>query len=127
LSSVEEHLAVAYACDTEGREQDAIVHYDAAWKLGVPAAERRSFLVGYGSTLRNVGRLEESCALLSCAVAEDPGYAPFKVFLALALHSSGEHERAMATMLAAILDVSNGGTLDGFSRAIGEYQRELAG
>ena len=124
-TDVEARMAAAYACDRVGREAEAVVHYDAAWALGVPADKRRGFLVGYGSTLRNVGRLDESVAILGEAVAADPDYTPFKVFLGLALHSYGHHAAATATLLAAILDLHGGARLDGFERAIGEYQQEL--
>jgi tetratricopeptide (TPR) repeat protein len=124
-SDVEARIAAAFACDRVGREREAALHYDAAWALGVPADRRRRFLVGYGSTLRNVGRLEESVAILGEAVAADPDYAPFKVFLALALHSSAQHAAAVATLLGALLDLDGGGSLDGLERAVGEYQKEL--
>ena len=118
-------IAAAYACDRVGREEDAIRHYDAAWRLGVPEDQRRRFAVGYGSTLRNVGRLEESVAILGEAIAEDPGYPPFKAFLALALHAAGERSAAIAAMLDALLDVAGGASLDGYERALADYQREL--
>lgn len=118
-------MAAACALDREGREAEAIAHYDAAWALGVPPAARRQFLVGYGSTLRNVGRLEESVAILGDAVAADPDYAPFKVFLGLALHSSGQHDAAAAALLEAVLDLHAGARLDGYERAIAEYQKEM--
>ena len=121
---VEARMAAAFALDREGREAEALVHYEAAWRLGVPAARRRGFLVGYGSTLRNVGRLEDAVALLGEAIAEDPDYPALKVFLGLALHSSGEHDAAAATLLEALLDVAGGAPLD-FQRAIGEYGRAL--
>ncbi len=124
-SDVAARMAAAYACDRAGREVEAVIHYDAAWALGVPADARRRFLVGYGSTLRNVGRLDESVAVLGEGVAADPDYAPYKVFLGLALHSSGQHAAATATLLAAALDLDGGARLDGFERAIAEYQKEL--
>src|SRR5262245_65876280 len=124
-SDVDARIAAAYACDRDGREREAVGHYDAAHALGVPADSRRRFLVGYGSTLRNVGRLEESVAILGEALAADPDYAPFKIFLGLALHSSGHHAAAVATLLDALLDLDGGGSLDGFERAVGEYQKEL--
>ncbi len=122
---VEARIAAAYGLDRAGREQEAIVHYDAAWRLGVPDDRRRRFLVGYGSTLRNIGRLEESVAILGDASNADPRYPPFKAFLALALHSSGERAAALATMLDALLDVDDGCSLDGYDKALIEYQREL--
>jgi tetratricopeptide (TPR) repeat protein len=124
----DEVLAVieqAYALDREGHEHEAVRHYDRAWALGVPEPMRRRFVVGYGSTLRNVGRLEEAVALLGGAIADDPGYPAYQVFLGLALHSSGEHAAAAAALLEAILEVAAGADLDGYQRAIAEYQREL--
>ena len=122
---VEARIAAAYGLDRVGREQEAIAHYDAAFRLGVPLERRRRFLVGYGSTLRNVGRVEESVAVLGDASNADPRYPAFKAFLALALFSSGERAAALATMLDALLDVEDGCSLDGYERALVEYQREL--
>jgi len=118
-------VAAAYACDRAEREAEAVAHYDAAWALGVPIELRRRFLVGYGSTLRQVGRLEESVAVLGDACGADPGYPAYKVFLALALFSSGERTASVATLLDAVLDVAGGSSLDGYERAIAEYQRQL--
>jgi len=125
--TVEEHIAAAYAHDRAGREHDAIRHYDAAHQLGVPAAERRRFTVGYGSTLRNVGRFDDAIAILGQAVADDPEYPAFAAFLALALHSAGHPREALATMLGCALDVARPGALDGYERALTEYHRELLG
>lgn len=122
---VEARIAAAFALDRAGREREAIAHYDAAWRLGVPDERRRRFVVGYGSTLRNVSRLEESVAILGEASGEDPRYPAFKAFLALALFSSGEREAALATMLDALLDVEDSCSLDGYEAALVEYQREL--
>jgi hypothetical protein len=122
VSSFAEEMARAYALDREGREREAIVHYERAWAIGVPEAERRRFLVGFGSTLRNVGRADEAVAVLTDAVAKDPDYPPFRAFLALALLSAGHAKAALATMLGVALDV---GSFDGFERALHEYHHEL--
>ena len=120
-------IAAAYACDREGAEHDAIRYYDRAWRLGVPAAERRHFVVGYGSTLRNVGRADEAVAILGEEAAADPEYPAIRAFLALALMSAGHPREAMATMLGVTLDVAPGGALDGYERALGAYYQELLG
>src|SRR6185503_16860173 len=77
-------LDAAYAHDRAGDERGAIKFYDAAYRAGVPDGERRKFLVGYGSTLRNVGRADDAVAILAQAVADDPAYPAFAAFLALA-------------------------------------------
>src|SRR5689334_16091950 len=113
MSEVDDEIAAAYACDREGRELDAIVHYERAFALGVPDAERRGFLVGFGSTLRNVGRADDAVAVLTDALQKDPGYAPFQAFLALALLSAGHPKAAVAAMLGVVLDLAPPGALDG--------------
>ena len=118
-------LASAYELDRAGDERAAIKLYDAAYRLGVPAEQRRKFLVGYGSTLRNVGRAEEAVAILAQAVADDPGYPAFTAFLALALADAGHPKAALATMLGCALDAAQPGAFDGYERALGEYHREL--
>jgi hypothetical protein len=122
--NAKDHMAAAYALDKAGDERGAVKHYDAAWALGVPADEEKQFLVGYGSTLRNVGRAEEAVAILAAAVEKHPDYPALAAFLALALIDAGFPRPALATMLGVVLDV-HAGRLDGYDRALGEYQREL--
>jgi tetratricopeptide (TPR) repeat protein len=115
----------AYALDRAGDERGAIVHYDRAFRLGVPDAERKRFLVGYGSTLRNVGRVDEAVAVLAEAVRSYPDYPALQAFLALALSAAGQPHAALATMLGVVLDLSHAGQLDGYDRALAEYHDEL--
>lgn len=123
--SFDELFAEACARDRAGDEHGAIKYYDAAFRLGVPAEHRRRFLVGYGSTLRNVGRVEEAVAILGQAVADDPEYPAFAAFLALALADAGHPRAALATMLGCALEAARPGAFDGYERALGEYHREL--
>ncbi len=125
--SVEDEIAQAFAHDREGREREAIKHYDRAYELGVPAELRRRFLVGYGSTLRKVGRAEEAIVLLAEAAAADPGYPAYGAFLALALMSGGHPRAALAAMLGCALDTVPPGLWDGYDRALAQYQQELLG
>ena len=115
----------AGAHDRIGREHDAIRHYDEVYRLGVPPDIRRRFLVGYGSTLRNVGRTDDAVAILGEAVRDDPDYPAFAAFLALALLSAGEPRAALAAMLGCALDAAKPGAFDGYERALAEYHREL--
>lgn len=122
---IHELLAAAYRNDAEGDERTAIRYYDAAYRAGVPASERRKFFVGYGSTLRNVGRAEEAVVILGQAIADDPDFPAFTAFLALALADAGHPKAALAAMLGCVLDVARPGVFGGYERALGEYHREL--
>ena len=118
-------LAAAYAHDRAGDERTAIRYYDEAYRRGVPASERRRFTVGYGSTLRNVGRADEAVAVLAQAAADDPAYPALAAFLALALADAGHAKAALATMLGCALDAARPGAFDGYERALTAYQARL--
>lgn len=118
-------LAAAYAADRDGREREALGHYEAALALGVPGDEQRRFTIGYGSTLRNVGRADDAVAVLARALAADPEYPAFAAFLALALADAGHPRAALAAMLGGALDAARAGAFDGYERALADYQREL--
>lgn len=121
-TEVTAQLEAAYACDRYGEETDAIGYYDAAARLDIPSDQRKQFLVGYGSTLRNVGRVAEAIAHLQAATVELPDSAALAAFLALALHAAGRHDEAMVAALDAVLR----GPLDGYERALRFYRDELA-
>ena len=123
--TVDELIAEAYRLDREGDERAAIRYYDEAYRLGVPADKRRRFLVGYGSTLRNVKRVDDAVGILAQAIADDPEYPAYAPFLALALMDAGHAKAALATMLGCLLDAAKPGVLDGYERALGEYHQEL--
>ena len=99
--------------------------YEQALALGVPEDEQRRFTIGYGSTLRNVGRADDAVGVLAQAVQDDPGYPAFAAFLALALADAGHPRMAIATMLGCALDAARPGAFDGFERALGEYHEQL--
>ena len=59
----EYELGSAY--DSIDRESEAAAHYRRAFAAGLPEDRRRSATIQYASTLRNLGRAEESAALLT--------------------------------------------------------------
>jgi tetratricopeptide (TPR) repeat protein len=122
---VNAQVEAAYGLDHAGLEREAIRHYEVANEIGIPESERRRFTVGFGSTLRNVGRADDAVAILARAVADDPDYAPFGAFLALALFSAGHPKPALAAMLGAALDAARPDAFDGYERALTEYHRAL--
>lgn len=121
---VHAQAAAAYACDRLGREVEALRYYQRAFELGGPADDRAGFLLGFGSTLRNVGRVDDAVAVLAEAVLAHPDHAALRAFLALALGSAGHHALALATMLDAGLATSPSAFAP-YRRALGEYQRAL--
>ena len=63
---------VGGAYDTAGQEETAAGYYERAMAAGLDGDALRRCLLQYGSTLRNLGRLDESLAVLERARAEFP-------------------------------------------------------
>ncbi|HVH45474.1 MAG TPA: tetratricopeptide repeat protein [Labilithrix sp.] len=117
---VSAQIAAAYACDRAGDEARAIAYYDSAWRLGVPSLERADFIIGYGSTLRNVGRTDEALRVLADLLRDEPDNHAARCFYGLALHSAGRDAVALAELLEVVL------SLQGASQHITSYRRALA-
>jgi Tfp pilus assembly protein PilF len=112
--------AAAFACDRDGFEAEAAVFYDAAYELGARDAE---LLIGYGSTLKNVGRLDESLAILGTAETEPSVARAARAFRALTLHRAGRSDAAVAVLVRLVAE------LDGprYRGALESYAAELEG
>lgn len=123
---VSAQITAAYAHDRAGREGAAIEFYDAAWRLGVPKEDQQQFIVGYGSTLRNVGRVDESLRLLRTFLRQQPHDHALQCFYALSLHSAGKHALALAEMLDVAISLHRASPrLARYKRALQEYRDEL--
>ncbi|MDQ0893745.1 tetratricopeptide repeat protein [Agromyces ramosus] len=90
--------------DTAGEEQTALGYYEAAMAAGLSGDPLRRCLLQYGSTLRLLGRLEESLAALDRARAEYPDSASVRAFHALGLHAAGRSDAAVGELLALVAD-----------------------
>jgi len=106
--------------DSMGFEAEACAEYERALTLGLDAARHAQLVVQYGSTLRNLGRLNEAIAVLEAAPAhESTGSAP-RLVLALALHSAGRKDEALRVALEAQID-----TLPRYQRSMRNYAAAL--
>lgn len=106
--------------DASGYESEAVAAYERALALGLDEARHAQLAVQYGSTLRNLGRLDEAISVLSAApVHETTGSAP-RVVLALALHSAGRKDEALRVAIEAQLE-----TLPKYQRSMRYYAAEL--
>jgi len=113
-------LEVAGAYDTAGREDEAAVRYERALELGLAGDDLRRCLCQYGSTLRWLGRLDESVAVLERARTEFPDSDAVRVFLALTLAEAGRSDAATAQLLTVITDHAD-------ATDLGRYAVGLAG
>jgi tetratricopeptide (TPR) repeat protein len=93
---------VAGAYDSAGEEAKAKGLYERALELGVEGEPRRRCLCQYGSTLRWLGELHASLAVLERARAEFPESESVRVFQALTLNELGRADEAVGLLLGII-------------------------
>jgi tetratricopeptide (TPR) repeat protein len=105
--------------DSAGREEQAIPLYEQALAAGLAGELRARCLLQLGSSLRNVGRVDDAVALLQDARREFPEFRPLRAFLALALHSAGRDREALRELLETIADEGN------YERSLRGYAAEL--
>jgi Flp pilus assembly protein TadD len=95
---------VGGAYDTAGDEETAAGYYESALAAGLAGDALRKCLLQYGSTLRLLGRLEESVAVLDRALTGWPESASVRAFHALGLHAAGRSDGAVGELLALVAD-----------------------
>lgn len=99
--------------DSMGCEAEAGAEYERALELGLDEDRHARLAVQYGSTLRNLGRLDEAIAVLSAAPTHaSTGSAP-RIVLALALHSAGRKDEALRVAIESQIE------------ALPRYQRSM--
>ena len=121
----EDALRLAFVADTAGREDEALAHYRRAFELGVPEDELAAASLGYGSTLRNVGSVDESVGVLSAAAERFPEHRALRVFLAYSLWSAGRRADAMRSLVAALYIGEAAPELERYRRSLTRYANEL--
>lgn len=90
--------------DSTGHSDLAIPLYQSALKQGLTGIRRRRACIQLASSLRNLGRSEESVELLSAELDATPDElnAAVSGFLALALADLGREREALAISLTAL-------------------------
>lgn len=106
--------------DSMGFEREAGAEYEHALELGLDQSRHAQLAVQYGSTLRNLGRLDDAIAVLRAAPThESTGSAP-RIVLALALHSAGLKDEALQVAIEAQIE-----TLPRYQRSMRNYAAAL--
>jgi tetratricopeptide (TPR) repeat protein len=103
-----EHPVITYelagAYDTAGDEGKAKGLYERALELGLDGEPRRRCLCQYGSTLRWLGELDASLAVLERARTEFPESESVRVFQALTLNEIGRADEAVGLLLGIVAE-----------------------
>ena len=108
LTRYPDHPVVTYevagAYDSAGDEAKAKPLYERALRLGLAGEILRRCLCQYGSTLRWLGELDASLAVLDRAAAQFPGSESVRVFQALTLHELGRSDEAVGLLLGIVAE-----------------------
>lgn len=119
---------VGGAYDTDGQEAVAAGYYQRALDAGLEGKWLRQCYLQYGSTLRNLGRFDESLALLERGLVEFPNSESLTVFRALTLQAMGDSAPALGSLLVLIADRLQTEEITRYEAAIrgnGEYLESL--
>ncbi|KQQ01570.1 MULTISPECIES: tetratricopeptide repeat protein [unclassified Rathayibacter] len=114
------HFELGGALDSAGHEAEAALEYERALAAGLDGERLARLIIQYASTLRTLGRAEESVALLTAASPHPAIGAAREVFLALALHSAGRSDEALRVALEALVP-----TLPRYQRSVAAYAADL--
>jgi tetratricopeptide repeat protein len=112
----------ACAQDSTGHSDRAVPLYRSALETGLTGIRRRRAVIQLSSSLRNVGRSEESVALLTAerAAGSDGLDDAVVAVLALALTDVGREREAVSIAVAALAP-----HLPRYQRSMGNYARAL--
>ena len=113
----------ASARDSAGLEAEAAPLYTRALERDLPAHVTPRATIQLASTIRNLGKVDESIRLLEAQLAQHPDdewTAATAAFLALALASRGQEREAASIALTALAD-----SLPIYQRAVRAYAAEL--
>ncbi|MFE4540296.1 tetratricopeptide repeat protein [Streptomyces scopuliridis] len=106
LAEHPDHPVLVYevggAYDTAGQEETARDYYERALALGLDGDVLRRCLCQYASTLRWLGELDESLAVLDRAHREFPDSDSVRVFRALTLNDAQRSDEAVAELLTVV-------------------------
>jgi tetratricopeptide (TPR) repeat protein len=113
----------ASAFDSTGHEHEAVSLYEQALELGLEPPRHRRAVIQLASSLRNIGRVVESVALLrdERAAGSDELDDAVEAFLALALVDAGREREAVSLALAALAK-----HLPRYQRSLASYARDLS-
>lgn len=116
------------AYDTDGQEETAVEFYEQALAHGLDGDILRRCYLQYGSTLRILGRFEESLDVFNRARRVFPYSPSLAAFQAMTMHAANRLNDAVATLLEAVAEHVTVPDIDPYKPAIlgnAAYIRDL--
>jgi tetratricopeptide (TPR) repeat protein len=119
------NLHIAWSYDNEGKEQQALAHYQASLSGILSEAERFDALFGLASTYRSLGAYEQALGYFEQAQTEYPDSLELKPFYAMCLYNVGRHKEATSLLLDLLISTTNSDAIKKYQRAIELYAKDL--
>ncbi len=112
--------------DSAGRPDEAVPHYERALALGLPDELLPGCLLQLGSTLRNLGRVDEALVLFDDGLEQFPEHVSLRLFRAFALADLGREREALVDVLNLARTRIDAPEVQRYARSLENYTRELA-
>ncbi|MGM0885108.1 MAG: tetratricopeptide repeat protein [Bacillota bacterium] len=124
-SSARAKFEMANALDYLDREAEAIPLYEEAIRMGLPTEYHAYALLQLGSSLRNVGRVNEAVEILAQAEKSFPQFSTISMFLGLTLYSEGKYVEALKTVITAMLKHVHSADVQRYAKGIENYIKDI--
>jgi predicted Zn-dependent protease len=121
------HIAAqtAWVHDGLGLEEEAVLHYRAAIAGHLSDQELQVALLGFGSTLRTLGRDAEAEDIFRRGIERFPDYRPLRVFYAMLRYNLGEPRESVADLLKLLLESTSDPDIQRYRPALTAYAEDL--
>ncbi|MDD2714943.1 MAG: tetratricopeptide repeat protein [Candidatus Wallbacteria bacterium] len=114
-----------WACDCLGLEKEAVPFYENAIRYGLSGADLRGAYLGLGSTLRCLGRYDESLKYLQEGIRHFPEDRALQVFLSLTLYNLNQNNEATRILLLNLIETTGDQNIRSYERALRFYADKL--
>jgi tetratricopeptide (TPR) repeat protein len=116
---------LANAYDYLGKEGKAIPLYEKAIQMGLTSDYEAYTFLQLGSSLRNVGRVDDAIRVLTDAEARYPELPSISMFLGIAMHDTDRHSEALRTVLTAMLRHLKTPDMDRYKMGLNNYIKNI--
>jgi tetratricopeptide (TPR) repeat protein len=118
-------VQTAWVHDSLGLEEQAVHHYEAALAGRLSDEELRGAFLGLGSTLRALGRDDDSDRVLRQGIERFPDFRPLRVFHALTAYSLGRPRDAVRELIEVLLESTSDPHILRYRRSLAAYAEDL--
>jgi tetratricopeptide (TPR) repeat protein len=118
-------VQAAWVHDSMGLEEEAVEHYEAALSGELTEQEARGAYLGLGSTLRALGRDEESERIFREGLERFPDFPALRAFRAMTLYNLGRPREAVQLLLEVLLETADEPSIERYRRALTAYAEDL--